>query len=103
VKKKMIKIEHWDSEVEMILDMHERGFLPQRYTYPPGTYFPPHTHDQEKIAAVFSGELRIVMVDETIILKAGDGILVPKGVVHSADVVGEQSVVSVDAPKSNFI
>jgi quercetin dioxygenase-like cupin family protein len=99
VKKKMIKIEHWDSEVEMILDMHERGFLPQRYNHPPGTYFPPHTHDQDKIAAVFLGELRIVMVDETVILKAGDGILVPKGVVHSADVLGEQSVISVDAPK----
>ncbi|MBF0381309.1 MAG: cupin domain-containing protein [Magnetococcales bacterium] len=95
----MIDVEHWNSEEEMIHNMRDRGFIPYRYTFSPGTYFPPHTHDHDKIAAVVSGEFRIIIGDESVILKAGDGMIVTEGVLHSAEVVGDQSVVSIDAPK----
>ena len=36
---------------------------------------------------------------ETVILKTGDALAVPRGVVHSAEVVGDESVVSLDAVK----
>ena len=95
----MATVKHWDSEGEMLRDMRAEGFQPHRYTYPPGTVFPPHTHDHDKIAAVLSGTFRIIMGGEAIILKTGDGVLVPEDTLHSAEVIGNESVISVDAPK----
>jgi quercetin dioxygenase-like cupin family protein len=36
---------------------------------------------------------------QEVILEAGDAIDVPRGTVHSAEVVGEESVVSLDATR----
>ncbi len=68
------------------------------FTYPPGTSFPPHTHDVDKMATVLSGCFRIAIGGDSVILEKGDGVLVPSGTIHSAEVVGTEPVVSVDAP-----
>jgi mannose-6-phosphate isomerase-like protein (cupin superfamily) len=49
--------------------------------------------------AVVSGRFRIRMGAEEIILEAGDAVHVPRGAEHSAEVVGMQPVVSLDAVK----
>ena len=41
----------------------------------------------------------MTMEGETILLQPGQAIQVPEGVVHSAEVVGNQPVVSLDAVK----
>jgi mannose-6-phosphate isomerase-like protein (cupin superfamily) len=46
--------------------------------------------------AVLSGEFRIVMEGAEVLLRAGDALFVPAGVAHSAEVVGDESVVSLD-------
>jgi mannose-6-phosphate isomerase-like protein (cupin superfamily) len=53
----------------------------------------------DKIDAVIAGQLRIAMGDDSVILKAGDFIHVPQGAVHSAEVIGNEPVVSLDAVK----
>ncbi len=101
-----MELEHWNeekqgplSEAAMRRKLEERGYTVSRYLYPPGTYFAPHTHDVDKINAVLSGRFKLEMGGNSVILETGDALAVPKGAVHSAEVVGNESVVSLDAIK----
>ncbi len=77
--------------------LESMGYRVARYVYPPGTYFPDHTHGVDKIDAVVSGRFRLTLEGESFVLEAGDAIEVPRGAVHSAEVVGDEAVVSLDA------
>lgn len=99
-----MKIEHWDSEREGPLSetalrakLEIRGYQVTRYVYPPGTVFPPHRHEVDKIDAVLSGRFQMDMQGQMVVLEAGDCLAVPRDVTHSAEVVGNQPVVSLDA------
>lgn len=87
------------SEIQLREELERRGYQVSRYTYPPGTRFPPHSHDVDKIDAVVAGQFRMEMEGESVVLAPGDYLAVPKGVTHSAEVVGNQAVVSLDAIK----
>lgn len=98
-----LKVEHWDSAREGPLDeraltarLAALGYRVSRYVYPPGTVFPAHSHAVDKIDAVLSGRFRLTLHGETAVLTAGDWIAVPSGEVHSAEVVGNEAVVSLD-------
>ena len=100
----MADIRHWDesadgslSEAKLRAKLEARGYVVTRYTYPPGTCFPDHTHSVDKIDAVLSGRFRMTMGGESVVLEAGDCLAVPAGAVHSAEVVGNEAVVSLDA------
>jgi quercetin dioxygenase-like cupin family protein len=80
--------------------LEAEGYDVTRYVYPPGTSFPEHTHGMDKIDAVVSGQFEIVVAGEQVILGPGDWIAVPRGVPHTATVVGNAPVVSLDAVKS---
>lgn len=99
-----VRVQHWNPETEgdlteekMRHKLEEQGYIVTRYTYTPGTYFPDHTHEVDKIDAVLSGYFRMTMNGQSIVLEAGDCLYVPRGVVHSAEVLGSDSVVSLDA------
>jgi len=96
--------EHWDenkygplTETNMERMLMDRGYRVTCYVYPPGTYFPPHTHNVDKIDGVIAGRFRMEMEGASVVLEAGDTLVVPKGMVHSAAVVGDEPVVSLDA------
>ncbi len=100
------RIEQWDAERDGPLTesalrdrLEARGYHVSRYVYPPGTFFPEHSHDQDKIDAVLSGRFRMTMGDEEVILERGDNLEVPRGVMHSAEVIGDDPVVSLDATR----
>ncbi len=102
-----MKIESWDaerdgplSEAALRRKLERRGYRASRYVYPPGTCFSDHSHEVDKIDAVLSGRFRIRMGDDEAILEAGDCLAVPRGVVHSAEVVGNEPVISLDATKA---
>jgi len=80
--------------------MERQGYSVSRYTYPPGTYFGPHTHDLDKMDAVVAGQFQITMQGRAMILRAGDAVRVPSGAVHAAEVVGIEPVISLDGVKS---
>jgi mannose-6-phosphate isomerase-like protein (cupin superfamily) len=77
--------------------LEERGYEVVRYCYPPGTRFGVHTHSRNKVDAVLAGRFRIAMGDESVVLEAGDCVEVPAGAEHTAEVVGTETVVSLDA------
>ncbi|HET6676426.1 MAG TPA: cupin domain-containing protein, partial [Nitrospiraceae bacterium] len=58
-----------------------------------------HSHSTDKMDAVVSGRFRMAMEGREIILEAGDMLAVPAGVVHSAEVMGNEPVVSLDGVK----
>lgn len=99
-----MKIERWNIEEEGALTesalrrkMELRGFTVSSYVYPPGTYFPPHKHENDKMDAVLSGRFRIAMCGESAVLGPGDLVEIPLGTEHEVEVMGEESVVSLDA------
>jgi quercetin dioxygenase-like cupin family protein len=100
----MIQIQKWSenrdgplSEDAMRHRLEKLGFTVVRYVYPPGTYFPDHTHDVEKIDGVLSGRFRVRLLGESVVLEAGDSIAIPSRAVHSAEVIGDEPVISLDA------
>ncbi|MEA3411907.1 MAG: cupin domain-containing protein [Pseudomonadota bacterium] len=99
-----MRLEHWDPEADGVLDeaamrrkLESQGYRVTRYHYPPGTVFSEHTHGVDKIDAVLSGRFRMTMGRRSVILEAGDMLEVPSGAVHSAEVMGGETVVSLDA------
>jgi len=98
------KVERWDvagdgplSEAALRGKLETMGYSVHRYVYEPGTYFPDHTHGIDKIDAVLSGRFRMTMHGSAVVLTAGEWLAVPAGTVHSAEVVGSEPVVSLDA------
>jgi quercetin dioxygenase-like cupin family protein len=96
-------LERWDEEsygppMEQAIRsrLEAKGFRVSRYVYPPGTSFPEHTHPVDKIDAVVSGRFRMTREGDEIVLEAGDWLSVPRGTPHSAEVVGDEPVVSLD-------
>ena len=102
-------IEPWDeskwgtlNEDNMRRKLMAEGYSVARYVYTKGTVFSDHIHSVDKKDAVIDGELLITMGGEEFLLRAGDSIEVPRDVVHSAQVVGDESVVSMDAVKQDL-
>lgn len=75
------------------------GYRVSVYRYPPGTIFPPHTHGVDKIDGVLQGRFAMEMGNQTVVLAPGDMLAVPRGAVHAAHVVGDETVISLDAVK----
>ncbi|MBI4468223.1 MAG: cupin domain-containing protein [Acidobacteria bacterium] len=103
----MTEIEKWDeskwgvlTESNMRRVLESRGYAVSKYTYPPGTYFPDHTHAIDKIDTVLKGRFLIRAEGGDHLLGPGDMIAVPAGTVHSAEVIGHETVVSLDATRS---
>jgi quercetin dioxygenase-like cupin family protein len=99
-------VERWEiardgelTESALRKKLERMGYSVSRYFYPPGTYFPDHSHGVDKIDAVVSGTFRITTEEGVVDLGAGDAIRISKGARHSAEVVGDQAVVSLDAVK----
>jgi quercetin dioxygenase-like cupin family protein len=102
----LVRVEHWTVEEDGILSeaalrrkMEERGYAVTRYVYPPGTVFPNHAHSVDKLDAVLSGRFLMTMHGKEVILQAGDCLAVPRNTVHSAAVVGDEAVVSLDGTR----
>jgi quercetin dioxygenase-like cupin family protein len=99
-----MQVKNWNSQTDGELTeqamrdkLAQLGYQVTRYVYPAGTYFPDHTHGLDKIDAVLAGRFRMTMQGQSVILEAGDCLAVPKGEVHSAEVVGSEPVISLDA------
>jgi quercetin dioxygenase-like cupin family protein len=99
-------VEKWDetkwgplTEANMRKKLEAEGYSVAKYTYPPGTYFPDHTHSFDKKDTVLRGRFRLRLLGQEVILEPGDMIAVPANTIHNAEVVGDESVVSLDASK----
>jgi quercetin dioxygenase-like cupin family protein len=104
----LLKIQKWDtvkngalSGTAMMNLLERQGYRCTQYTYPAGTCFPEHSHSLDKIDAVLKGRFKITMGGKSFILSAGDYVYIPANTPHSAEVVGNESVVSIDAIKTS--
>ena len=100
-----MEVEHWNknwgvlTEQNMKKKLENEGFSVVIYTYLPGTYFPEHSHSIDKKDTVISGQFRMTAMGQEFILGTGDMLLVPANTVHTAEVIGKNPVVSLDATK----
>lgn len=101
-----MKVQKWNPDAEgplsepaLIHKLEKLGYCCTCYTYPPGTVFQEHSHEIDKIDAVLSGKFKLSMAGKSVTLEAGDYLLVPKNMIHRAEVIGDESVVSIDAVK----
>lgn len=103
----MIEIEHWNeewgepTETNLRRRLQAEGYFVSRYDYPPGTYFPDHTHGFDKKDAVLRGQFLIRALGREFLLGPGDMLAVPAGTIHSAEVMGDQTVISLDAGRNS--
>jgi quercetin dioxygenase-like cupin family protein len=102
-----VKVDRWDrakdgppSEGALRAKLEAEGYEIDRWVNPPGTRFPTHTHEVDKKDAVVSGRLRLTMGGASVVLEAGDAVEVPRGTQHTAEVVGDETVVSLDAVRA---
>lgn len=98
-----MKIQRWNrksdgvpNEAALRSKLESLGYRVSRYVYAPGTRFPAHTHEVDKMDAVVSGRFRITLDEGEVILGPGDAVQVPRGALHSAEVVGNEPVISLD-------
>ena len=87
------------TEAALRAKLESLGYAVAKYTYEPGTVFPDHRHGVDKIDAVISGRFRLVVGGHLAVLGPGDWVAIPRGSVHSATVIGDEPVVSLDAVK----
>jgi len=59
------------------------------FTFQPQAIVPEHAHENEQITVVTRGALQLTMNGETRILRAGDGVCIPKNASHSAIALDE--------------
>jgi quercetin dioxygenase-like cupin family protein len=99
------RIIHWDpqwgpiNEPAMSRRLRAEGYTVSKYEYPPGTCFPMHSHSEDKKDTVLRGRLKISWEGGSAVLEPGDIIEIKAGFRHRAEVVGEETVVSLDATK----
>jgi quercetin dioxygenase-like cupin family protein len=97
-----LRLERWNpadgplTEKRLMRTMEFEGYDVLVYTYRPGTVFPEHEHAQAKCDAVLEGVLRVTADGQTFDLRQGDRLYVPAGMRHTAEVIGEKTVVSLD-------
>ncbi len=87
------------TEAALRAKLEAMGYRVAKYVYEPGTVFPDHQHEVDKIDAVLAGRFRLVVRGHMKVLGPGDWIEIPRGTIHNATVVGNEPVVSLDAVK----
>ncbi len=85
------------TEAALRAKLESLGYRVAKYTYDPGTVFPDHKHDVDKIDAVLSGRFRLGVRGHMKVLGPGEWLEIPRGTVHNASVMGDEPVVSLDA------
>ena len=79
--------------------LEQEGLSPYRFEMVPGDVYGDHAHPEAEIRWVVSGRMRILVNQEELILEPGDRLDLAANVVHSADVFGEEVVVTLCASR----
>ncbi len=58
--------------------------------YQPGTVFPPHVHEEDKVVCVLAGRFPVSMGGQSVVLEAGGRLEVPRRAIHQAEVMGSE-------------
>jgi quercetin dioxygenase-like cupin family protein len=97
-----VRLERWPrgegepTEKRMMRALELEGYEVLLYSYRAGTVFPEHEHARPKCDAVVAGILRVTVAGKSFDLAAGDRIYLPANTRHAAEVLGSETVVSLD-------
>jgi quercetin dioxygenase-like cupin family protein len=89
--------------IDSLTETHARGGVRRRSfsgerstlaftTLDPGHDPHPHSHPHEQIIYLLAGRARVTVGDEVTVLRAGEMLLVPPGVTHWAENLGDEPV-----------
>ncbi len=67
-----------------------------RYQYEPDSTFPGHSHPEEQVVLVLSGQIEFTIADLQVRATAGHVLVIPPFVVHSARVPGKSPVETIN-------
>jgi quercetin dioxygenase-like cupin family protein len=88
------------SERRLRRSLEHEGYEVAVFAYRQGTVFDWHAHDEDKCDAVVSGTLRVEVEGGTaFVLGPGDRLYVAAGTSHRAEVVGPETVISLDGTR----
>jgi len=62
------------------------------YSYAPGSIFPAHSHPEEQVTLILSGEIEFEIADKRVRAERDSVLVIPSGVVHGARVLGDTIV-----------
>jgi quercetin dioxygenase-like cupin family protein len=117
---KTVTVTHWPANAGQVTinkvraRLEQEGLTPYRFDMMPGDAYGDHAHPEAEIRWVVSGRMRIMVRegarlgapgaggcehDEEIILEPGDRLDLAANVVHSADVFGDEAVVTLCASR----
>ena len=103
----LVSVDRWDEAVDgaftepgLRRKLEDRGYRVHRNVYPPETRFAQHSHGEDHVAGIVAGTFRVVIEGEAVVLSAGDWVAIPSRAPHSAEVIGEEAVVSLDGVRT---
>ena len=68
-----------------------------RYVYAPGSVFPVHSHPEEQVTVVVSGEIEFTIDGVAVVLRGGQAAVIPANMPHGARVIGNVAVETFNA------
>ena len=66
--------------------------------YPAGSASPVHSHNHESLCYVVEGKAKVVIGDESFILKSGDVCRHPEAVLHGIEAIEPTTVIEIKSP-----
>jgi quercetin dioxygenase-like cupin family protein len=85
----------------MFLMLESEGLEPQEEIIPAGGQVTDHRHPFDEIRLVVSGQLRMDIAGNRLLLRAGDRILIPANTRHSKQADGDEPCVCIYAMKAD--
>lgn len=68
-----------------------------RYVYQARAVFPIHAHPEEQVTVVVSGRIHFTVDGESVELGPGEAAVIPSGLSHGAEVIGDEAVETFNA------
>lgn len=94
-------------QIEMIAGVHRRTMATTdeamlcEFYLEEGSNIPEHSHMNDQVGYVISGQIEVTIGGETRICRAGDSYAIPGGVPHRARVLQRAVVIDVFSPPRN--
>lgn len=99
-----LRLEHWNLKADGPLNeqaLQQKiliwGYETKRGVHPAGTRFPDRNHDTEVMQSVLTGQLKVTIEGQSLLLKHGDCLFIPAGLTYSAEVPGTDPAICFEA------
>ena len=100
----MIKVEKWNRKekpdvFKLVKELEKEELHPYTFTSYPGEHYSNHSHEHDEIRIVITGKMKFGVDGKEVVLGPGDRLIVSKGTVHWAEVIGNKKAVMLSGSK----